>query len=160
MLGHKTFRAFRETGFWTVRKQGVILKAWLVYARFWQCKGGKHQLRLFCRTSTHWIWESQLLRAACPRVGRNARFTESYFLQFVPRLVGLRTYWPWLHLVIMKKKKKKQAGQSWVRTNFTCLLSTLECSFMPNPSLDKDLLLLYFMHREISEYTVFSSTKF
>ena len=107
MLGHKTLQAFRETGFWTVRKQGVILKAWLVYARFWQCKGGKHQLRLFCRTSTHWIWESQLLRAACPRVGRNARFTESYFLQFVPRLVGLRTYWPWLHLVIMKKKQNK-----------------------------------------------------
>ena len=55
---------------WTVRKQRAILKALLVLARFWNCEGGNHRLQLLCRTSTDWIWESQILRAASLREGK------------------------------------------------------------------------------------------
>ena len=56
---------------------------------------------------------------------------------------------------------KKQARGSRVRTNFTYLLATLENSFMPNPSLDKDSIpLSHFRHSQISECTIISSSKF
>ena len=54
-----------------MRKQRAILKASLVFARFWNCEGGNHRLRWLCRTSTDWIWESQILRAASLREGKN-----------------------------------------------------------------------------------------
>ena len=75
--------------FWTRQekqtKQRVILKASLVFARFWNCKGGNDRLPWLCRTTTDWRWESLILRAANLREGRNTHFTKSYFMQFVPR---------------------------------------------------------------------------
>ena len=75
--------------FWTRQKkqtkQRAIFKASLVFARFWNCKGGNHQLRWLCRTTTDWIWESEILRAGSLREGRSTHFTKSYFMQFVPR---------------------------------------------------------------------------
>ena len=94
MLTPRTYRCLTsDVIFWTrrekqtrtVRKQGAILKASLVFARFWNFKGGNHRLRWLCRTGTDWKWESQILRAAILREGRNAHFTKSYFTQFVPR---------------------------------------------------------------------------
>ena len=82
---------------WTVRNQRAILQVSLVFAQFWKCKGEKHRLRYLCRTSTDWIWESQILRAASLREGGNAHFTESYFVHFVPREIRTigrcTTYW-------------------------------------------------------------------
>ena len=112
---------------WTVRKQRAILKASLVFARFWNCEGGNHRLRWLCRTSTDWIWESQILRAASLREGKKTHFTKSYFMQFVPteirttgRCICIRTSY----------NNNTQARRSRVSTNFTCLLATLECSFI------------------------------
>ena len=42
----------REKQTRTVRKQRAILKASLVFARVWNCKGGNYRLRWLCRTST------------------------------------------------------------------------------------------------------------
>ena len=111
---------------WTVRKQ-LAIKASLVFARFWNCEGGNRRLRWLCRTSTDWIWESQILRAANLREGNKTHFTKSYFMQFVPteirttgRCICIRTSY----------NNNTQARRSRVRTNFTCLLATLECSFI------------------------------
>ena len=82
---------------WTVRNQRAILQVSLVFAQFWKFKGENHRLRWLCRTSTDWIWESQILRVARLREGRNAHFTESYFMHFVPREIRTTgrctTYW-------------------------------------------------------------------
>ena len=82
---------------WTVRNQRAILQVSLLFARFWKCKGENHRLWWLCRTSTDWIWESQILRAASLREGGNAHFTESYFMHFVPREIRTTgrctTYW-------------------------------------------------------------------
>ena len=77
---------------WNVRKQRAILKALLVFARFWNCKGGNHRLRWLCGTSTDWIWESQILRAASLREGRNTHFTKSYF-NYAVCAEGDSDYW-------------------------------------------------------------------
>ena len=72
---------------WTVRKQRAILKASLVFARFWNCEGGNHRLRWLCRTSTDWIWESQILRVAKLREGKKTHFT--YLSSLCRRRFGL-----------------------------------------------------------------------
>ena len=103
----------REKQTWTVRKQRAILKASLFFARFWYCKGGNHRLRWLCRTSTHWIWDSQILRAASLREGRNAHFTKSYFMQFVPREIrttGRCTYLYVLAIIINHRQDDRESA--------------------------------------------------
>ena len=75
----------QENKTWNVRKLRAILKASLVFARFWNCEGGNRRLHWLCRTSTDWIWESQILWAA----------TKSYVMQFVPTEIRTTVCGPW-----------------------------------------------------------------
>ena len=74
---------------WTVRKQRAILKASLVFARFWNCEGGNRRLRWLCRTSTDWIWESQILRAASLREGKKHTSPSRILCSLCRRRFGL-----------------------------------------------------------------------
>ena len=112
---------------WTVRKQ-LAIKASLVFARFGNCEGGNRRLRWLCRTSTDWIWERQILRAANLREGNKTHFTKSYFMQFVP--TEIRTTGRCICICTSNNNNNTQARRSRVSTNFTCLLATLECSFI------------------------------
>ena len=79
--------------FWTRQekqtKQRVILKASLVFARFWNCEGGNRRLRWLCRTSTDWIWESQILRAASLREGKKHTSPSRILCSLCRRRFGL-----------------------------------------------------------------------
>ena len=74
---------------WTVRNQRAILQVSLVFARFWKCKGENHRLRWLCRTSTDWIWESQILRAASLREGKKHTSPSRILCSLCRRRVGL-----------------------------------------------------------------------
>ena len=90
---------------WTVRNQRAILQVSLVFARFWKCKGENHRLRWLCRTSTDWIWESQILRTASLREGRNAHFLKSYFTKFVRREIRGRCTYIYVVAIIIRHRQ-------------------------------------------------------
>ena len=121
---------------WTVRKQRAILKASLVFARFWNCEGGNHRLRWLCRTSTDWIWESQILRAASLREGKKTHFTKSYFMQFVPteiRTTGRCICINVLAIIIIQRQDDRELACE-PQTHFQSSLLSLRKIASANPS--------------------------